>query len=91
LKLERPGNLVVWLLEQKLINHASYIESFSQKDFTCDHWYNVDCKQAPNYYSLNSDPDVNPYTKDDKKKALEAAALDEYKSYHAPKYSGDYY
>lgn len=60
---------------------------FSQKDFTCDHWYNVDCNAATHYYHLNADPDVNPYTKDDKKKAAEAEALAQHKAH----YSGDYY
>jgi hypothetical protein len=64
-----------------------HFPSCSQKDFTCDHWFNVNCAEATHYYDLNADPDKNPYTKDDKKKAAEAEALAQYK---AQKYS-DYY
>lgn len=45
---------------------------YSQKDFTCDHWYNVDCKEATAHYRLNADPETNPYTKDQIKKQREA-------------------
>ncbi|CAG9759924.1 unnamed protein product [Ceutorhynchus assimilis] len=34
---------------------------FNQKEFTCDWWYNVDCHNAPSFYSLNLDPKKNPY------------------------------
>lgn len=44
---------------------------FSQKLFTCDHWYNVDCGEAQHYYQLNVDPEENPYTKDQLKKNRE--------------------
>ncbi|CRK88106.1 CLUMA_CG001891, isoform A [Clunio marinus] len=46
---------------------------FSQKDFTCDYWYNVDCHEAPRFYQLNVDPATNPYTKDEYKKKAELA------------------
>ncbi|XP_050313472.1 uncharacterized protein LOC126748350 [Anthonomus grandis grandis] len=34
---------------------------FNQKEFACDWWYNVNCKEAINLYSLNLDPKKNPY------------------------------
>ncbi|XP_063850000.1 uncharacterized protein LOC135094125 [Scylla paramamosain] len=34
---------------------------FNQEVFTCDWWYNVDCSKATSFYSLNADPDHNPY------------------------------
>lgn len=35
---------------------------FSQAKFTCDHWYNVDCRQSQSLWRLNADPEHNPYT-----------------------------
>ncbi|EEB20045.1 conserved hypothetical protein [Pediculus humanus corporis] len=34
---------------------------FNQKEFACDWWYNVNCQEAPHFYSLNLDPTKNPY------------------------------
>ncbi|XP_071439639.1 uncharacterized protein [Hetaerina americana] len=34
---------------------------FNQQEFTCDWWYNVNCHDAPTFYSLNLDPLKNPY------------------------------
>ncbi|XP_050689421.1 uncharacterized protein LOC126981871 [Eriocheir sinensis] len=34
---------------------------FNQEVFTCDWWYNVDCSKATSFYSLNEDPEFNPY------------------------------
>ncbi|KAK6620891.1 hypothetical protein RUM43_011189 [Polyplax serrata] len=34
---------------------------FNQKEFACDWWYNVNCHEAPQFYSLNLDPATNPY------------------------------
>ena len=28
---------------------------FNQQYFICDWWFNVDCSQAPTFYSLNAD------------------------------------
>ncbi|KAG8234673.1 hypothetical protein J437_LFUL015151 [Ladona fulva] len=35
---------------------------FNQQEFTCDWWYNVNCHDAPTFYSLNLDPIKNPYS-----------------------------
>ncbi|CAB3383120.1 Hypothetical predicted protein [Cloeon dipterum] len=48
---------------------------FSQKEFTCDHWYNVDCQSSPSYYSLNLDPAKNPYFERAHKEAAAAALV----------------
>lgn len=58
------------------------ISIYSQKDFTCDHWYNVDCAATPHFFDLNADPETNPYTKDAIKKEREQAALDAYHQAH---------
>ncbi|XP_055634150.1 uncharacterized protein LOC129774437 [Toxorhynchites rutilus septentrionalis] len=34
---------------------------FNQKEFACDWWYNVKCEEAPSLYSLNADPEHNPF------------------------------
>ncbi|XP_069168746.1 uncharacterized protein [Procambarus clarkii] len=34
---------------------------FNQETFNCDWWYNVDCSKAASLYSLNLDPEHNPY------------------------------
>ncbi|ENN80280.1 hypothetical protein YQE_03273, partial [Dendroctonus ponderosae] len=54
---------------------------FSQKEFTCDWWYNVDCKEALGLYSLNLDPKKNPYfqkPKDGVKHELADADVEQY-------------
>jgi hypothetical protein len=43
---------------------------FNQAEFTCDWWYNVDCRQAPEYYKLNADPAHNPFFKNEYEKSL---------------------
>lgn len=64
------GKFAKFDLHQMFFTGVFYL-FFSQKLFTCDHWYNVDCNEATHYYRLNADPDTNPYTKDQKKKAYE--------------------
>jgi hypothetical protein len=51
---------------------------FSQKLFTCDHWYNVDCSEAVHYYNLNLDPEHNPYFPKKKEVEKEAQLLKYY-------------
>ncbi|XP_077285536.1 U-scoloptoxin(01)-Cw1a-like, partial [Arctopsyche grandis] len=48
---------------------------FNQHIFACDWWYNVDCAQATSLYSLNADPEKNPFVpkkkpEDELKKSL---------------------
>ncbi|XP_078043620.1 uncharacterized protein LOC144473542 [Augochlora pura] len=40
---------------------------FSQREFSCDWWHNVKCAEAIALYSLNLDPDKNPYLPKKKK------------------------
>ncbi|XP_076640701.1 uncharacterized protein LOC143352260 [Halictus rubicundus] len=40
---------------------------FSQREFSCDWWYNVKCAEAIALYSLNLDPEKNPYLPKKKK------------------------
>ncbi|KAG8297113.1 hypothetical protein J6590_041421 [Homalodisca vitripennis] len=40
---------------------------FNQHEFACDWWYNVNCAEAPQLYSLNLDPVKNPYSPKPKK------------------------
>ncbi|RXG53418.1 hypothetical protein Avbf_13210 [Armadillidium vulgare] len=51
---------------------------FNQETFNCDWWFNVDCNQAVSFYSLNSDPNFNPYFK-------KPAEVIQYKSENLPK------
>ncbi|XP_054010712.1 uncharacterized protein LOC128893631 [Hylaeus anthracinus] len=43
---------------------------FNQRDFACDWWYNVNCAEAQSLYSLNLDPEKNPYLPKVKKDRL---------------------
>nr|XP_033341919.1 myb-like protein AA [Megalopta genalis] len=40
---------------------------FSQREFSCDWWHNVKCAEAIALYSLNLDPEKNPYLPKKKK------------------------
>lgn len=53
---------------------------YNQKEFTCDWWYNVKCEEAINYYSLNADPEHNPFTP---KKKIEEEHIDAQHYEHA--------
>ncbi|XP_076631358.1 uncharacterized protein LOC143346774 [Colletes latitarsis] len=43
---------------------------FSQRDFACDWWYNVNCAEAQSLYRLNLDPKKNPYLPKDAKNVI---------------------
>ncbi|XP_054272626.1 uncharacterized protein LOC128992906 [Macrosteles quadrilineatus] len=51
---------------------------FNQHEFACDWWYNVNCKEAPQLYSLNLDPLKNPYAPKPKKEEAPAAGPEYY-------------
>ncbi|KAL1492663.1 hypothetical protein ABEB36_010888 [Hypothenemus hampei] len=55
---------------------------FNQKEFACDWWYNVDCREAPKLYELNLDPKKNPYFQKPKEEnKQEQAAGEEVEQY----------
>lgn len=74
---------IIWQSKFDILYESFFfLWKYSQKDFTCDYWYNVDCSATPHYYNLNADPETNPYTGPQIKKEREEAAKALHHSYY---------